>query len=151
MLSVIMLSVIMPSVIVLSVLAPKKLEYFSGWGGGQTYPLSRAGLMQKLCLFGLELQNFFSTTISFPDSETEVLKFLKMVIYCHFTVIPSFCVIKHFYHGNYHGIAVNYYYPSLLFTKISNTDQAVRKKIRIKAYFSVLIFCRWQAFSLSLI
>jgi hypothetical protein len=32
-----------------------------------------------------------------------------MVIYCHSTVILSFCVIKLYYLGNYCGMAVNYH------------------------------------------
>ncbi len=33
--------------------------------------------------------------------------FFTIVIYCHFTIIPSFCVIKN-YHNNYNEMAVNY-------------------------------------------
>ncbi len=35
-------------------------------------------------------------------------KTFYQVIYCHSIVIPSFCVIKLHYLGNYHGMAVNY-------------------------------------------
>ncbi len=42
-------------------------------------------------------------------SGANVIKLFTMVIYCHFMVIPSFCVIKLYYPGNYHGIAVNYH------------------------------------------
>ena len=38
-----------------------------------------------------------------------VIKLFTMVIYCHSMVIPSFCVIKLYYLGNYHGMAVNYH------------------------------------------
>jgi hypothetical protein len=38
-----------------------------------------------------------------------VIKLVTMVIYCHSMVIPSFCVIKLYYLGNYHGKAVNYH------------------------------------------
>jgi hypothetical protein len=31
---------------------------------------------------------------------------LKTLIYCHFTVTPSFCVIKQYYDRNYRGIGV---------------------------------------------
>jgi hypothetical protein len=37
-----------------------------------------------------------------------VIKLFTAVIYCHSMVIPSFCVIKPYYLGNYHGMAVNY-------------------------------------------
>ncbi len=38
-----------------------------------------------------------------------VIKLLTAVIYHHSTVIPSFCVIKLYYLGNYCGMAVNYH------------------------------------------
>jgi hypothetical protein len=41
--------------------------------------------------------------------EANVLKLFAAVVYCHFKVIPSFCVIKLYYHGNYCEIAANYY------------------------------------------
>jgi hypothetical protein len=31
----------------------------------------------------------------------------KTLIYCHSTVMPSFYVLKQYYDGNYHGIAVS--------------------------------------------
>jgi hypothetical protein len=37
-----------------------------------------------------------------------VIKLFTAVIYCHSMVIPSFCVIKLYYLGNYLGMAVNY-------------------------------------------
>ncbi len=37
-----------------------------------------------------------------------VIKLFTTVIYCHSMVIPSFCVIRLYYLGNYHGMAVNY-------------------------------------------
>jgi hypothetical protein len=37
-----------------------------------------------------------------------LLNFFSGVIYCHSMVIPSLCVIKLFYLGNNHGMAVNY-------------------------------------------
>ncbi len=36
-----------------------------------------------------------------------VIKLFTAVIYCHSTVIPSFCVIKWYYYGNYHGMLVS--------------------------------------------
>jgi hypothetical protein len=36
-----------------------------------------------------------------------VLKHFTMIIYNHFTVIPSFYVMKQHCHGNYHRIAIN--------------------------------------------
>jgi hypothetical protein len=38
-----------------------------------------------------------------------VIKLFTAVIYHHSTVIPSFCVIKLYYLGNYSGTAVNYH------------------------------------------
>ncbi len=42
-------------------------------------------------------------------SGANVIKLFTTVIYCHSMVIPSFCVIKLYYLGNYHGMAVNYH------------------------------------------
>jgi hypothetical protein len=36
------------------------------------------------------------------------IKLFTTVIYHHSTVMPSFCVIKLYYLGNYCGMAVNY-------------------------------------------
>ena len=38
-----------------------------------------------------------------------VIKLFTAVIYCHSMVISSFCVIKLYYLGNYHEMAVNYH------------------------------------------
>jgi hypothetical protein len=38
-----------------------------------------------------------------------VIKLFTVVIYCHSVVISSFCAIKLYYLGNYHGMAVNYH------------------------------------------
>jgi hypothetical protein len=38
-----------------------------------------------------------------------VIKLFTPVIYHHSMVIPSFCVIKLYYFGNYCGMAVNYH------------------------------------------
>ncbi len=38
-----------------------------------------------------------------------VIKLFTIVIYYHSMVIPSLCVIKLYYLGNYHGMAVNYH------------------------------------------
>jgi hypothetical protein len=35
------------------------------------------------------------------------MKLYTTVIYCHFTVIPSFCVIKGYYYGKYCGMLVS--------------------------------------------
>jgi hypothetical protein len=40
---------------------------------------------------------------------TNVIKLLIAVIYCNFIVIPSFSVIKQYYHTYYHGLALNYH------------------------------------------
>ncbi len=37
-----------------------------------------------------------------------IIKLISVVIECYSIVIPSFCVIKLYYLGNYHGIAANY-------------------------------------------
>ncbi len=42
-------------------------------------------------------------------SGANVIKLFTAVIYCHSMVISSFCVIKLYYLGNYHGMAVNYH------------------------------------------
>ena len=44
-----------------------------------------------------------------------VIKLFTAVIYCHSMVIPSFCVIKLYYLGNYHGMAVNYHSIKLFY------------------------------------
>jgi hypothetical protein len=36
-----------------------------------------------------------------------VIKLFTAVIYHHFTIIPSFCVIELYYLGNYYGVAIN--------------------------------------------
>jgi hypothetical protein len=36
-----------------------------------------------------------------------VIKLFTAVIYCHSMVLPSFCVIKHWYCSKYHRMAVN--------------------------------------------
>jgi hypothetical protein len=43
----------------------------------------------------------------------DVLKLFAIVIYHHFVVIPSFCVIKQHYLGNYCRMAVNYHGKNL--------------------------------------
>ncbi len=42
-------------------------------------------------------------------SGANVIKLFTVVIYYHSMVIPSFCVIKLYYLGNYLGMAVNYH------------------------------------------
>jgi len=37
------------------------------------------------------------------------IKLFTTIIYNHSMVIPSFCVIKPYYPGNYQGMAVNYH------------------------------------------
>ncbi len=46
--------------------------------------------------------------LSLQPPGANVIKLFTPVIYCHSMVIPSFCVIKLYYLGNYHGMAVNY-------------------------------------------
>ncbi len=41
-------------------------------------------------------------------SGANVIKLLTTVIYRHSMAILSFCVIKPYYRGNYHGITINY-------------------------------------------
>jgi hypothetical protein len=38
-----------------------------------------------------------------------VIKLFTGVIYNHYMAIPSFCVVKLYYPGNYCGMAVNYH------------------------------------------
>jgi hypothetical protein len=54
-----------------------------------------------------------------------VMKLFTIIIYYHFTIIPSFCVIKN-YHNNFHVMAVNYCgiftaQESIIKNAISNT------------------------------
>jgi hypothetical protein len=57
------------------------------------------------------LSHFFilislSCVFLFPGPN--VIKLFTAVIYCHSMAIPSFCVIKQHYFGNYCRVAVNY-------------------------------------------
>ncbi len=47
----------------------------------------------------------FITLIPGPN----VIKLFSVVSYRHSMVIPSFCVIKLYYLGNYHGMTVNFH------------------------------------------
>jgi hypothetical protein len=51
---------------------------------------------------------FRGSTLGFTPG-ANVIKLFTMVIYCHSMAIPSFCAIKLYYLGNYHGMAVNYH------------------------------------------
>jgi hypothetical protein len=44
-----------------------------------------------------------------------VIKLFTMVIYCYSMLIPSFCVIKLYYLGNYRDMAVNYHSIKLFY------------------------------------
>jgi hypothetical protein len=46
--------------------------------------------------------------ITLAPAGPNVIKLFTAVIYCHSMVIPSFCVIKQHYLGNYGRMAVNY-------------------------------------------
>jgi hypothetical protein len=48
----------------------------------------------------------------------KVMKLFATVIYCHFKVIPSLCVIQPFSLGNYCGMAVNC--PGVCVTNVIN-------------------------------
>ena len=50
--------------------------------------------------------------IQAPDDD--ILKLFTTLIFCHSTVILSFRVMKHYFHGNYWGMAVNYCWIGLL-------------------------------------
>ncbi len=52
--------------------------------------------------------NYRGIFITFAPG-ANVIKLFTVVIYCHSMVIPSFSVIKLYYLGNYHGMAVNYH------------------------------------------
>ncbi len=67
------------------------------------------------------------------------IKNFTTVIYCHSMVIPSFCVIKLYYLGNYHGMAVNYH-GIKLFYNIGQKKSALSVKLKIPWQFSVVIF-----------
>ena len=51
---------------------------------------------------------FFSLLLKLKPG-ANVIKLFTMVIYCCSMVMPSFCVIKLYYLGNYHGMTVNYH------------------------------------------
>ncbi len=63
------------------------------------------------------------------------MKLFTAIIYCHTMVIPSFCVIKPYYLGNYHGMAVNYHGIVLL--------HLPKKRVCFKCqtYHTIVIFC----------
>jgi hypothetical protein len=56
-----------------------------------------------------------------------VIKLFTAVIYCHSMLIPSFCVIKLYYLGNYHGMAVNYHTIKLFYNIGQNSLLSVLK------------------------
>ncbi len=58
------------------------------------------------------------------------IKLLTVVIYCHSIITPSFCVIKLYYLGNYHGMAVNYHVIDL-FYNIGQKKSALSVKLKI--------------------
>jgi hypothetical protein len=41
------------------------------------------------------------------DTGADVIKLFAMVIFCHFPLLPSFCIIKPYFHGNCCRMAVN--------------------------------------------
>jgi hypothetical protein len=62
---------------------------------------------QQFGLLFLKFGQIFFQSSGRPGAN--VIKIFTAVIYCHSMVIPSFCVIKLYYLGNYHGMAVNYH------------------------------------------
>jgi hypothetical protein len=56
------------------------------------------------------MRNVVTLSVAAPfwKPGANVIKHFTAVIYHHSTVIPSFCVIKLYYVGNYIGMAVNY-------------------------------------------
>jgi hypothetical protein len=61
-------------------------------------------ILENLCT----AVNYHSIFISLAPG-ANVIKLLTVVIYHHSMVIPSFCVIKLYYIGNYCGMAVIYH------------------------------------------
>ncbi len=63
-----------------------------------------------VCLFLFQGRVFLSLLLllGLLKPGANVIKLFTAVIYCHSMVISSFCVIKLYYLGNYHGMAVNY-------------------------------------------
>jgi hypothetical protein len=66
----------------------------------------------------------------FLSPGANVIKLFAAVIYCHSMVIPSFCVIKLYYFGNYHGMAVNYH-SIKLFYNIGQKSLHLSVKLKI--------------------
>jgi hypothetical protein len=64
------------------------------------------------------------------QSGANVIKLFTMVIYSHSMVIPSLCVIKLYYLGNYHGMTVNYH-GIKLFYNIGQKKSAFSVKLKI--------------------
>ncbi len=98
MLSVIMLSVVIQNVVMLSVMALIRLIEW----------VTNLFLCCHVtdCL-GTSFSIFESSIkIKYP-SGANVIKLFTAVIYCHSTVIPSFCVIKWYYYGSYCGMLVS--------------------------------------------
>jgi hypothetical protein len=63
----------------------------------------------RLERFARDKNSSFLTFVKTLTHGANVIKHFNVVIYCHFTVILSFCVIKPYYLGNYCGMAVNYH------------------------------------------
>ncbi len=58
-----------------------------------------------------------------------VIKLFTAVSYRHSMVIPSFCVIKLYYLGNYHGMTVNYHGIKLFYNIGEKSALSVKLKI----------------------
>jgi hypothetical protein len=53
--------------------------------------------------------NRFNEAIVSPTIIGQCYKKVTMVIYCHSIALMAFCVIKQYYHVNYHRMSVNYH------------------------------------------
>jgi hypothetical protein len=53
--------------------------------------------------------NYDRKTFIVQATGVNIIKLFTMVIYYHSGVMPSFCVIKLYYHGNCLGMTVNYH------------------------------------------
>jgi hypothetical protein len=70
--------------------------------------ICRKKIERVIASFAQKDQEFLKTALKIFNPGANVIKLFTAVIYCHSMVIPSFCVIKQHYLGNYCRLAVNY-------------------------------------------
>jgi hypothetical protein len=67
--------------------------------------VKRSSLLKRSLQFYIFCRRFIHSD---EKRGPNVIKLFTAVIYCHSMVIPSFCVIKQHYLGNYSRMAINY-------------------------------------------